>query len=79
MDSTKGASLIPEIGCVKINNILLLYFICFLAGVLLFLLSRNPYVFFYLFVFFVSYSRFCNLFKAFSLPVIFIPSNDIFY
>ena len=63
MDLTKNASLIPRIGFVTINTIFLLYFICFLAGVLLFL-----FIFYYV-ILMESYANFF-LFLVFSLLAI---------
>ena len=93
INSTKGASLIPRIGFARLNAILLLYFIPFYLlfserFALYFSLLHNSYAilcelfFFILFLCSLFISSlllllFCNLFKAFSLFVNFIPSIDI--
>ena len=88
INSTKGASLIPRIGFARLNAILLLYFIPFYLlfserFALYFSLLHNSYAilcelfFFILFLCSLCKLLFCNLFKAFSLFVNFIPSIDI--
>lgn len=86
MDLTKGASLIPGIGFVTINTILLLYFILLYfiyvlaGGFTIFIQSlRNSYVILCKLLYFLCFLcklLFLNLFKAPSLFVYFIPSID---